>query len=43
MLACMATLAGVPSREAVSWVRENYDRRAVETDEQEAFVERFAA
>ena len=43
VLACMATLAGVQSSEAVAWVRANYDQRAVETAEQEAFVERFAA
>jgi hypothetical protein len=42
VLACMAVLAGVPSAEAVAWVRANYDERAVETEEQEAFVERFA-
>jgi hypothetical protein len=42
VLACMATLAGVPATEAVAWVRANYDRRAVETPEQEEFVRSFA-
>jgi hypothetical protein len=42
VLACMATLAGVPAAEAVAWVRANYDERAVETPEQEAFVRSFA-
>ena len=43
VLACMAVLAGVPSEEAVAWVRANYDPRAVETPEQEEFVRSFAA
>jgi protein-tyrosine phosphatase len=43
VLACMATLAGTPPSEAVSWVRSNYDVRAVETEEQEGWVEWFAA
>jgi hypothetical protein len=42
VLACMAVLAGTPSSEAVAWVRSNYDVRAVETEEQEAWVEWFA-
>jgi Protein-tyrosine phosphatase len=42
VLACMAILAGVPSAEAVAWVRENYDERAVETAQQEEFVAAFA-
>jgi protein-tyrosine phosphatase len=42
VLACMATLAGVPTTRAVEWVRGNYDPRAVETEEQEAFVHTFA-
>jgi protein-tyrosine phosphatase len=41
VLACMATLSGVPAAEAVAWVRANYDGRAVETDDQEALVARF--
>jgi hypothetical protein len=41
VVGCMAILAGVPSDEAVAWVRANYDERAIETEEQEAFVERF--
>ncbi|HEY6834845.1 MAG TPA: protein-tyrosine phosphatase family protein [Gaiellaceae bacterium] len=43
VLACMAVLAGVPSAEAVSWVREAYRPQAVETPEQEAWVQWFAA
>ena len=42
VLACMAVLAGVPREEAVSWVRQNYERRAVETDEQVQCVLWFA-
>jgi protein-tyrosine phosphatase len=42
VLACMAVLAGVPAEEAVTWVRQNYDVRAVETPEQEAWVRWFA-
>lgn len=41
VLACMAILAGVPSDGAVDWVRSNYDLRAVETSEQEAWVLHF--
>jgi hypothetical protein len=40
-LACLAVLAGTPPGEAVAWVREAYCERAVETDEQEAFVAAF--
>jgi len=41
-LACMAILAGVPAEEAVAWVRDNYDSRAVETSDQVAWVSWFA-
>ncbi len=41
VLACMAVLAGVPAGEAVQWVREHYDARAVETEEQEQWVAWF--
>ncbi|WP_336320445.1 protein phosphatase [Streptomyces lavendofoliae] len=40
-LACLAVLDGVPSDEAVEFVRRNYDRRAVETPWQKRFVRRF--
>jgi protein-tyrosine phosphatase len=43
VLAAMAVLAGVPAADAVRWVRENYNARAVETDEQEEWVGWFAA
>lgn len=42
VLACMAVLAGVPSAEAVAWVRAAYRREAVETADQEAWVRWFA-
>lgn len=40
-LACLAILDGIPPREAVAYVREHYDRRAVETPWQRRFVRRF--
>ena len=40
-LACLAVLDGVPSSEAVAFVREHYDRGAVETLWQRRFVARF--
>lgn len=40
-LACLAVLDGVPADEAVAWVREHYDSRAVETPWQRRFVTRF--
>jgi protein-tyrosine phosphatase len=42
-LACIAILAGVPAEEAVVYVREHYDRHAVETPWQRRFVRRFHA
>lgn len=42
VLSCMAVLAGVPASEAVAWVRANFDREAVETDEQAGWVDWFA-
>jgi protein-tyrosine phosphatase len=41
-LACLAVLDGVPGREAVAFVREHYDRHAVETVWQRRFVASFA-
>lgn len=41
-LACMAILAGVAAEKAVGWVRQNYDRRAVETADQQSWVRWFA-
>jgi len=41
-LACIAQLGGVPAGEAVAWVRERYDRRAVETPWQRRYVRRFS-
>ncbi len=43
VLACMAVLSGVPAAEAVAWVRSAYKPEAVETSEQEAWVQWFAA
>lgn len=40
-LACLAVLTGVPPGEAVAWVRGAYCEKAVETDEQRAFVATF--
>ena len=37
-LAAVAVLAGVPPAEAVGWVRDRYDRRAVETPWQRRWV-----
>ncbi|WP_453984827.1 protein-tyrosine phosphatase family protein [Brevibacterium casei] len=42
-LACLAILDGVPSAEAVAFVREHYHPRAVETPWQRRFVEHFTA
>ncbi|MCQ4206094.1 protein-tyrosine phosphatase family protein [Streptomyces longispororuber] len=40
-LACLAVLDGVPAPEAVAYVREHYDRHAVETPWQKRYVRRF--
>ena len=40
-LACLAVLDGVPPAEAVAFVREHYDRHAVETPWQRRFVQRL--
>ena len=40
-LACLAVLTGTPPGEAVAWVRSVYCEKAVETDEQRAFVAAF--
>lgn len=42
-LACIAVLDGVPAREAVAYVRERYDRHAVETPWQHRYVTRFGS
>lgn len=42
-LACMAVLDGVPAPEAVAYVREHYDPRAVETPWQRRYIARFPA
>nr|BFD84949.1 protein-tyrosine phosphatase family protein [Streptomyces sp. Xyl84] len=41
-LACLAVLDGVPPGEAVAYVREHYDRHAVETPWQARYVRGFA-
>lgn len=41
VLACMAVLAGVPSNEAVEWLRAEYRASAVETVPQRQFVQEF--
>lgn len=40
-LACIAMLDGVTAADAVAFVREHYDPRAVETIRQRHFVEHF--
>ena len=40
-LACLAVLTGTPAAQAVGWVREVYCKKAVETPDQETFVEGF--
>ncbi|WP_020662611.1 protein-tyrosine phosphatase family protein [Amycolatopsis benzoatilytica] len=42
VLACLATLGGMRAEEAVEWVRETHDRRAVETPWQRRWVRWFA-
>jgi protein-tyrosine phosphatase len=42
VLGCLAIVAGVHAEDAVEWVREHYDRRAVETDDQMDFIVRFS-
>jgi hypothetical protein len=39
----MAVLVGVDARDAVAWVRQNYRSAAVETPDQETWVDSFAA
>jgi hypothetical protein len=41
-LACIAILDGVPSAEAVAFVREHYDAQAVETPAQRRYVSRWS-
>jgi hypothetical protein len=43
VLACMAVLAGVPGKDAVTWVKTNYCKKAVESTRQEWFVLWFEA
>ncbi|WP_338886828.1 protein-tyrosine phosphatase family protein [Rhodococcus sovatensis] len=40
-LACLVVADGLPNDEAVSYVRQHYSRRAVETPWQKRFVEKF--
>jgi hypothetical protein len=40
-LACLAAIDGVPPHDAVAYVRDRYDRRAVETPWQRRYVARF--
>ncbi len=40
-LACLAILDGVPGAQAVAFVREHYDRHAVETAGQRRYVARW--
>ena len=40
-LACLAVLDGLPGPDAVAYVREHYDRRAIETPWKRRYVNRF--
>jgi protein-tyrosine phosphatase len=40
-LACLAVLDGVPAERAVEYVRDNYDRHAVETPWQKRYVRSY--
>lgn len=40
-LACLAVLDGLPGPQAITYVREHYDPRAIETPWQRRFVTRF--
>ncbi|QRP45227.1 protein tyrosine phosphatase [Amycolatopsis sp. FDAARGOS 1241] len=42
VLACLATCAGLPPREAIAWVRQHHSRRAVEMRWQEWWVAWFS-
>lgn len=42
VLACLAVLSGVPAADAVAYVRDCYDDKAVETPWQRRYVERFS-
>jgi hypothetical protein len=42
-LACIAQLGGVAAEDAISWVRAQYNPRAVETPWQRRYVRRFRA
>jgi hypothetical protein len=42
VMACLATLSGVPAEDAVAWVRAHYHERAVETPWQRGWVKSFA-
>ena len=42
VLSCLAITAGTAPTRAVDWVREHYDQRAVETDDQYELIQRFA-
>jgi protein-tyrosine phosphatase len=41
VMACLAILAGLPAKDAITWTRANYHHRAVETPWQRRWVTRF--
>jgi hypothetical protein len=43
VIACLAVLAGLSPAQAVTWTRDAYHRRAVETPWQRRWIARFAA
>ncbi|MFD1321257.1 protein-tyrosine phosphatase family protein [Micromonospora sonneratiae] len=42
-MSCLAIIDGVPPKQAVAYVRQHYDRHAVETPWQKRYVTRFTA
>ena len=42
VLGCLSVLAGTPPPDAVAWVRKHYHPAAVETEDQERLIARFA-
>ncbi|GAA0852770.1 protein-tyrosine phosphatase family protein [Streptosporangium amethystogenes subsp. fukuiense] len=42
VMACLATLTGLPPQEAIAWTREHYHRRAIETPWQRRWVTWFS-
>jgi len=43
VLACMAIIAGLPGEDALTWIRQNYRPRAVETPGQRRWIRWYAS